>query len=488
MMDSAVIVVGAGPTGLMLAGELRLAGADVIVLERLERPSGESRALGITVRTQEVLDQRGLLPRFGEIPTTPMGHFGGLLIDFGVLDSVHRSAHSYPQARTEAILGEWAAELGADVRRGVQVVGLDQDGYGVDVHIDGPEGRGTLRASYVVGCDGSRSTVRKLAGFDFPGTPATMEMYLADVVGCDLPENQFGKKLAHGMVMSAPLEGGITRIIACERGRTPAQRDRTVLFTEIAEVWQRITGDDISHGAAVWASSFTDAARQVTECRRGRVLVAGDAAHIHLPAGGQGMNAGIQDAVNLGWKLAAVATGWAPGHLLDSYHNERHPVHKRLLMNTRAQGLLFLGGPEVDPLREVLGELLAFEDVRRVLAGMVSGLEIRYDVGGTAEHPLLGRRIPHQELVGDNGKTSTTEALHAGTGVLLDFRDDARLRRVASAWTGRVAVVTATPHDLAADSPLAGVDALLVRPDGHVVWTGAGDPARALYRWFGAAR
>jgi bifunctional hydroxylase/dehydrase len=266
------------------------------------------------------------------------------------------------------------------------------------------------------------------------------------------------------------------------------QRDEPVPFEEIASVWQRLTGQDISHGTGVWASVFTDAARLVTEYRRGRVLLAGDAAHIHLPAGGQGMNTGIQDAVNLGWKLGAVVHGWAPHGLLDSYHNERYPVGKRLLMNTRAQGLLFLGGLEIEPLREVIGELLVHEDVRRTLAGMVSGLEIRYDVGIDG-HPLLGRRVPHQELITQEGKTSTTEALNRANGVLFDFADDAGLRRIASGWSGRVDVVTAAPHEPPPGSSLSGVDALLVRPDGHIVWTDVdGDVARALFRWFGAAR
>ncbi|MEU2394634.1 FAD-dependent monooxygenase [Streptomyces sp. NPDC007369] len=487
-MDSAVVVVGAGPTGLMLAGELRLAGVPVIVLERLGEPTGQSRALGLTVRTMEVFDQRGLLERLGEVPTNPMGHFGGLLVDFSGLDSSHRTAHSIPQGRTERMLGDWAAGLGADIRRGHEVVAITPDAYGVDLAVRGPDGSSLrLRASYVVGCDGGRSTVRKLGGFGFPGTPGSMEMLLADVRGCEIEAHPFGKRYPGGIAMSAPLGDGIQRVILREHGAAP--RTEPAGFEDVAAAWQRVTGQDIGHAEPVWASSFSDAGRLAASYRRGRVLLAGDAAHIHLPAGGQGMNVGIQDAVNLGWKLAAQVSGWAPPGLLDTYHRERHPVGERLLLNTRAQGLLFLGGDEVQPLREVFGELIAHPDVARHLAHMVTGLEIAYDCGpGT--HPLLGRRLPHQELTGEaDTKTSTTELLRAGRGLLLDLAGSAELRRIASAWHGRVEVFTGRPHAPGEDSPFAGTDALLVRPDGHVAWAaGQDDLPRALHRWFGAPR
>ncbi|WP_338783610.1 FAD-dependent monooxygenase [Streptomyces sp. DG1A-41] len=488
-MDSAVIVVGAGPVGLMLAGELRLAGVPVVVLERLTGPTGQSRALGFTVRTMEVLDQRGLLPRFGEVQTSPMGHFGGLLVDFGTLDSPHRTSHGIPQSRTEEVLGRWAAELGADIRRGHEVVGIEQDPYGVDVRAVGPDGPVSLRASYVVGCDGGRSTVRRLGGFDFPGTPGTYEMMLADLKDCAIEARPFGERLTGGVAMAAPLGDGVQRIIVKEHG-APV-RGEPADFPAVAAAWQQITGQDISGATPVWASSFSDASRQTSSYRRERLLLAGDAAHIHLPAGGQGMNVGLQDAVNLGWKLAAVVGGWAPPGLLSSYHRERHPVGERLLMNTRAQGLLFLGGEEVQPLRDVLGELIALPDVALHLARMVTGLEIRYEVG-PGDHPLLGRRVPHHELVGRDGgaKTSTSELLRPARGVLLDLADDAALRRTASGWSGRVDVFTGSLHEPEPDSPLTGADAVLVRPDGHVAWVaaGVGDLPRELYRWFGAPR
>ncbi|MFE3718143.1 FAD-dependent monooxygenase [Streptomyces cyaneofuscatus] len=487
-MDSAVIVVGAGPVGLMLAGELRLAGVSVIVLEQLAYPTGQSRALGFTVRTMEVLDQRGLLSSFGDIPTSTKGHFGGLLVDFDMLDSPHGTSHGIPQARTEQVLGQWAAGLGVDIRRDHEVVDLSSDEYGVEVEVRTPDGTRRLRTSYLVGCDGGRSRVRKLAGFSFPGTEGTLEMMLADVKDIEIQAHPFGQRLPGGIAMSAPIGDGVNRIILREHG-APVRREPAT-FPEVAAGWERVTGQDISGATAVWASSFSDASRQASSYRRGRVLLAGDAAHIHLPAGGQGMNVGIQDAVNLGWKLAAQVNSWAPPALLDSYHRERHPVGERLLMNTRAQGLLFLGGEEVMPLREVQSELIKKPSVAEHLARMVTGLDIAYDAG-PGGHRLQGRRIPHHELVGDSGtKTSTTELLHPGHGVLLDFTDTPATGRIASAWDGRVDVFSGRLHAPDDNSPLLGTDAVLVRPDGHVVWTAphGGELARALYRWFGAPR
>ncbi|MFI2778857.1 FAD-dependent monooxygenase [Streptomyces sp. ALB3] len=487
MRDADVIVVGAGPTGTALAAELRLAGAGVVVLERLTRRTGESRGLGFTTRTMEIFDQRGLLPRFGDIETSTTGHFGGLPVDFTVLDGAGQAARAVPQSVTEDCLEDWAVGLGADIRRGHDVLAVREDGTGVEVDVRGPGGTVTLGARWLVGCDGGRSAVRKAAGFDFPGTAASIEMFLADIRGVELAPRMTGENLPGGMVMVGPLPGGITRIIVCERGTPPRRREVPPEFGEIAAAWERLTGESIAHAEPVWVSAFGDATRQVTEYRRGRVLLAGDAAHIHLPAGGQGMNTGIQDAVNLGWKLGSVAAGRAPESLLDTYHDERHPVGRRLLMNTRAQGLLMLGGPEVQPLRDVFRELIGFEEVARHLAAMVSGQEIRYDVGH-GSHPLLGRRMPHLELVGAGHKTSSTELLRAGRGLLLDLADNPRLRRRAAAWASRVDIVTAEPHGVPPASALGGTTAVLVRPDGHVAWAAPGshhDLPTALERWFG---
>ncbi|MFH8570270.1 FAD-dependent monooxygenase [Streptomyces sp. NPDC017993] len=481
--DADVIIVGAGPTGMMLAGELRLGGAEVIVTERLAEPTGQSRGLGFTARAMEVFDQRGLLSHFGGLETSPMGHFGGIQFDYTVLEGAHFGARGIPQSQTEAVLERWAFSLGADIRRGWEFLESAQDQESVTVTVGTPQGVRRLRARYLVGCDGGHSPVRKAAGFDFPGTDATRGMYLADVVGCDLKPRFLGERLPGGMVMAAPLAEGVDRIIVCEHGTPPPDRSETPDFAEVAGAWQRLTGEDIHAGGADWVSSFTDATRQVTEYRRGRVLLAGDAAHIHLPAGGQGLSTGVQDAVNLGWKLAAVVRDRAPAGLLDTYHGERHPVGARLLMNTRAQGMVFLGGPEADPLRALFAELLAYDDVKRHLAGAVSHIDIRYEAD-EGSHPLVGRRIGHHALRGVAGPTSTTELLHAAQAVLLDLADDAAVRDTAAGWKDRVTTVTATPEAAAA---FAGADAVLVRPDGHVVWTSA-DPGQlsdALRRWFG---
>ncbi|WP_405773440.1 FAD-dependent monooxygenase [Streptomyces sp. NBC_01538] len=486
-MDASVIVVGAGPAGLMLAGELRLAGAGVILLERLLQPSGESRGLGFTARTMEVFDQRGLLPRFGEIETGTMGHFGGLPLDLGCLDGRQEAAKVVPQSATERVLESWATELGAEIRRGHEFVGLDDSGDAVAVRVHGPEGEYVLHASYLVGCDGGRGKVRKAAEFDFPGTEATAELLLADIRGIELPRRVAGASVSGGMVMSAPMGDGVSRVILSERGAPPQRRTTPPEFSEVADAWKRLTGADISGAEPIWVSAFTDAARQVTQYRRGRVLLAGDAAHIHLPAGGQGMNTSIQDSVNLGWKLAAVVRRSAPERLLDTYHDERHPVGQRLLTNARAQGLLILGGGDMQPLRDVLSELMDYPDVRRHLAAMVSGLEIRYDMG-EGRHPLLGLRMPHLDLTVGGRATGSTELLRPGRGVLLDLADNDQLRRRAADWSARIDIVTARAPEVPESGPLAGTSALLLRPDGHVCWTAPGshgDLRGALARWFG---
>ncbi|SCE45713.1 bifunctional hydroxylase/dehydrase [Streptomyces sp. DpondAA-F4a] len=298
-----------------------------------------------------------------------------------------------------------------------------------------------------------------------------------------------GETLPGGMVMVGPLPGGVTRLIVCERGTPPQRREKPPAWEEVAAAWQRLTGDDIAHAEPVWVSAFGDATRQATEYRRDRVILAGDAAHIHLPAGGQGMNTSIQDAVNLGWKLGAVVRGRAPVSLLDTYHAERHPVGRRLLMNTQAQGLLFLSGSEVQPLRDVISELIRYGDVSRHFAAMVSGLEIRYDIDG-GSHPLLGRRMPDVELTGHALIGRSIEALRPARGVLLDLTDNARLRRRALPWRDRVDLITARPRELSGTSPLAGTSAVLVRPDGYVAWAAPGshgDLPMALERWFGPA-
>lgn len=485
-MDASVIVVGGGPAGLMLAGELRLAGVDVIVLERLTKPTGQSRGLGFSARTMEVFDQRGLLSAFGDIEVSALGHFGGIPVDFALLDGAHYGVKGIAQSRTEAVLEQWAAELGADLRRGHELLTLTDHSDHVEARVRSEDGLRTLRAEYLVGCDGGRSTVRKAAGFDFPGTSPTREMFLADLRNVDIVPRPIGETVPGGMVMSAPLEEGVHRIVVCERGRPPQRRTEPPDFSEVAAAWKRLSGQDISDATPVWVSAFGDPARQVTEYCRGRVLLAGDAAHVHLPAGGQGMNASIQDAVNLGWKLASVVKGTGSQALLDSYHDERHPVGRRLLTNVQAQGLLFLSGDEMQPLRDVMAELVGYDVVARHLAGMVSGLEIRYDVD-EGDHPLLGKRMPPVELLRGAHTTSPAQLLRAGRGVFLDLADGNGTPNAAHRWSDRVDSIKAAAPPPSADR-LAGVASLLVRPDGHVAWTSPGSASTlpmTLERWFG---
>ncbi|MFJ9024883.1 FAD-dependent monooxygenase [Streptomyces sp. NPDC102259] len=484
-LDADVIVVGGGPTGLMLAGELRLGGASVIVAEALERPTGQSRALGFTTRALESFDQRGLVPRFGGLETSAMGHFGGVPFDYTVLEDANFGARGIPQSQTEAVLEQWAGELGADIRRGLEFLALEQDEDGVTVTVATPAGeQRRLRGLFLVGADGAHSPVRKAAGIDFPGTSGSQLMYLADVAGSGVRLRPLGERLPDGLVQVFPMPDGVARIILSAYDTTLAGHSETPGFDEVAAIWQRVTGEDISGGEALWVSSFTDATRQAAHYRQGRVLLAGDAAHIHLPAGGQGMSTGVQDAVNLGWKLAATVRGTAPDDLLDTYHGERHPVGARLLSNTRAQGMALFGGEESQALRDLYAELLSVEEVRRHLAGAVSHLDIRYDPGAGA-HPLAGRRLPPRPLATESGRLRTPELLHPALGVLLDLRDTPALRAVAAGWKDRVTSVTGTP---ASPEDFGGAAALLVRPDGYIAWAGD-DPdtlTESLHRWFGA--
>jgi len=484
--ETDVLVVGAGPAGLLLAGELRLGGVGVIVVDRLVEPTGESRASQLNARTLEIFDQRGLLPRLGELQAEGAGHFGGLPLDVSRVPSRHAGYWKIPQFRTETMLGDWAAELGADIRRGHELLGLSTHPDHVEAEIVGKAGTGRIRAKFLVGCDGEHSAVRRLGGFGFPGTPATRELVRADVEGIDIPARRF-ERFDNGLAISGRRGDGVTRVMFHAFGDTPGEGSSTPDFGDVVEGWAKITGEDIGGGKPLWVDSFGDASRQAAQYRKDRVLLAGDAAHVQLPAGGQALNLALQDVMNLGWKLVAHVRGRAPAELLDTYHDERHPVGVRILANVQAQAHLLLGGPEAGGARGVFGELLELDEARTHLAVTLSGLDVRYPAG-PGDHPLLGTRMPHCEVTTVEGPTSTTALLHNGGGVLLSLStqaaEQAGLWAIAANRADRVSVVTART---APGSPLAGVGAVLLRPDGHVAWIdgGATELHNALYRWFG---
>jgi 2-polyprenyl-6-methoxyphenol hydroxylase-like FAD-dependent oxidoreductase len=482
-MDAQVVVVGAGPVGLMLAGELRLGGAEVLVLERLTAPTAESRASTLHARTMEIFEQRGLLAELGDPPRQPVGHFAGIPLDLSGSPSPHAGQWKVPQARVEAVLAGWAGGLGADIRRGHEVVGLTASEDGVVVRAEGPRGAVGFAARHVAGCDGEDGVVRGLAGIALRGRSAARELLRADVAGVEIADRRF-QRLPGGLAIAARRPDGVTRVMVAEHGGPAGRRTGPVTFEDVRATWERVTGEDIGGGVPLWVGAFDDASLQAARYRAGPVVLAGDAAHRQLPVGGQAINLGLQDAVNLGWKLAATASGRAPDELLDTYHDERHPAGRRALRVIEAQARLLLGGAEVEPVRAVLAELLEHAAARDRLAGQISGLDVRY---GDADHPLVGARMPRLGTGPD--AAAAMGPLRYGRGVLLDLSGDAGrrdlLRERARGWTGRVDLVAAVPPG--GDGPVAGLDTVLVRPDGHVAWVSdrAGDPRPALGRWFG---
>ncbi len=485
MTDHGVIIAGGGPTGLMLAGELRLAGVDVLVVERrLDQSLDGSRAGGLHSRTIEVLDQRGIADRFlSEGQTHPIVGYAQTVLDIGDFPTRHNYLLALRQNHFERILAEWVLDdLGVPILRGRVVIGLTQDSNGVDVEVsDGT----TLRAGYLVGCDGGRSVVRKAAGIDFPGWDPTISFIIAEAEMEDPPP--VGLRPEGGGI--GPVDpssgGGPYGLVLVEEG---VEHSTEPTLDDLRETLTSIFGTEYRVHSPTWISRFTDMTRQAASYRVGRVLLAGDAAHIHAPYGGQGLNTGVQDAVNLGWKLAQVVHGSSPDSLLDSYHDERHPVGARVLENTMVQGTLAIPDDRHRALRQAMTDLLAMDGPRRHVAGMISGLDIRYDLG--EGHPLLGRRMPDLDLVTSNGPTRVFALLHETRGVVLNL--DGPRDFDISPWAARVQRVEAS-SDGPWELPLIGeVDAppdVLIRPDGHVAWTGdLADPElpRALSTWFGA--
>ncbi len=487
-----VVIAGGGPTGLMLAAELALAGADVVVVERrADQAVDGSRAGGLHARTLEVFDQRGVGDRFvaaGQLH--PFVGYGGTVLSLADFPTRRPHLLALYQGETERILADWVlGDLGVPILRSRQVVGLAQDDAGVDVEAsDGS----ILRASYLVGCDGGRSTVRKAAGIDFPGSEATTSWMIAQV---DLDEPVLGLRPEGGGIGPVDrVNGGSPYGVVLKEaevgptGEPPTLDELRVALTEAY-------GTDFGAREPRWISRFTDACRQAATYRQGRVLVAGDAAHVHPPQGGQGLNVGVQDAVNLGWKLARVVAGTAPDSLLDTYHHERHPVGARVLQSTRAQVALATADEAHQALRASVVELLAMDEPRRRMAGMMSGLDVRYDLG--EGHPLLGRRMPDLDLDLETagGPTTVSALLHEARPLLLDLGGEGGAVDLG-AWSDRVRRVEATataagPWELPVIGEVDPPRAVLVRPDGHVAWVGvSGDPddpslAVALATWFG---
>lgn len=480
----AVVIVGGGPTGLMLAGELALAGVDAAIVERRAGPELiGARAGGLHSRTIEVLDQRGIADRFlAEGQVAQVAGFAQIRLDISDFPTRHPYGLALWQTHIERILAGWVDELAVPIYRGREVTTVAQDDTGVDVALS--DGR-LLRARYAVGCDGGRSAVRKSVGIDFPGWDPTTSYLLAEVQMAGDGEPEWG--IRHDALgvhsLSTAGDHGRARVMVTER-QVGAAGEPTL--RELSEALVAVYGTDWGIHSPTWISRFTDMARQAASYRAGRVLLAGDAAHVHHPIGGQGLNTGVQDAVNLGWKLAQVVKGISPDVLLDSYHAERHPVGARVLRNAMAQMTLLRPDDRLKALRDSMSELLGMDEPRRRFGAMMSGLDIRYDLGDG--HPLLGRRMPDLEVVTADGPARVSGMLRDARPVLLNLGEEAC---DVGAWADRVKSVDAKyagAWDLPALGRVSAPGAVLIRPDGYVAWVGergGAGLADALTAWFG---
>jgi 2-polyprenyl-6-methoxyphenol hydroxylase-like FAD-dependent oxidoreductase len=483
MSEHAVVIVGAGPTGLMLAGELALAGVDVAIVERrASQDLAGARALGLHAGTLELLDQRGIADRFlAQGYPAQVAGFAGVRLDISEFPIRHPYGLALIQKHIERLLAEWVGELAVGIYRGREVTGIAQDHTGVDVLLSGGE---SLRARYLVGCDGGRSVVRKAAGIEFPGSDPTTSSLIAEVETDAEPEWGMRQDALGVHSFSRPESDGSVRVMVteCHVG-APGEPTLDDLRAAVIAVY----GTDFGIHSPSWISRFTDMARQAAAYRNRRVMLAGDAAHVHYPVGGQGLNTGAQDAVNLGWKLAQVVNGISPDSLLDTYHAERHPVGARVLRNTMAQVALRRADDRVNALHDTISELLSMDEPRRKFAAMMSDLDIHYDLG--AGHPLLGRRMPDLDLVTADGLLRVATLLHRARPVLLCLGAFGAFD--IAPWADRVLAVDAKSTvrwELPALGEVAPVDAVLIRPDGYVAWLG--DPpfvglTQALTAWFG---
>jgi 3-(3-hydroxy-phenyl)propionate hydroxylase len=483
MTEHAVVIAGGGPAGMMLAAELALAKVDVAVVER--RPDHVlvgSRAGGFHSRTIEVLDQRGVADRFlAEGQVVQAATFGTTVLDMSDFPTRHPYSLGIWQNQIERIMAAWIAELPVHIYYGCEVTGFAQDGTGVDVRLSDDD---PLRAQYLVGCDGGRSLIRNAAGIAFPGWDPTRSNLIAEVELTEEPP-QGVRHDATGVHGLHRMEDGRTfRVVVTEQqlgpGSEPTLRD-------LSETLITVYGTDFGIHNPTWISRFTDMTRQAAAYRDRRVLLAGDAAHVHYPAGGQGLSLGVQDAVNLGWKLAQVVNGTSPESLLDTYHAERHPVAARALQHTMAQGALQRRDERIKALVDVVSELASMEEPRKRLAGIISGLDIHYDLG--EGHPLLGRRMPDLELVTANGPLRVFTLLHDARPLLLDFGEPGDFD--ITPWADRVQLINADyagVWELPVIGAVTAPTAVLVRPDGYVAWVGdPADPglADSLTTWFG---